>query len=156
MAPSASRDSWWVLIPQSDEGESTAQLDKVDFRLQFAPSTPEYTDLMQRKPIQYGPGLTLVYWKGPFASETQAKKEQSPKASPNPIASAASGVEKMYDFFGALDQSATWLRVGEFVIGGIVMAIALKSMFPSQVQAVTGAAKSTVKRTAEVAAVAAA
>jgi hypothetical protein len=44
-----------------------------------------------------------------------------------------------------LSQPNLWLRIGEFAVGAILIYVGLRSMFPSQVQAVTGPIKAAAK-----------
>lgn len=51
------------------------------------------------------------------------------------------GIAAVGDLAGRLTETNTWVRVGEFVVGGILLYIALRSMFPTQVGAVASVAK---------------
>lgn len=55
------------------------------------------------------------------------------------------------DFLTRLSDKNTWIRVGEFVVGAILIYVGLKAAFPSAVTAVT----SVPRKTAEVGALAA-
>lgn len=120
-------DTWWVLIPQQDKGKDPSFLESVDFRLQFKPGDKEYVLLRARRPIQWS-GMTLIYWKGPFATEADARKAQNPKPSPNPVSNTLSGLNAIGDFFGRLTESQTWVRVGEVVAGGLILYLGLKAI----------------------------
>jgi hypothetical protein len=66
------------------------------------------------------------------------------------------GIDAIGSFFNRLTEANTWIRVGEFVIGGIIVYVGLKAMFPSEVSAATGLAKGTAKHAADLGIVAAA
>lgn len=59
-----------------------------------------------------------------------------PKPS-NPL----TGLNAIGDFFQRLSQASTWIRVGEFAAGGILLYIGLKAFFPTAVNTATSAAK---------------
>jgi hypothetical protein len=59
--------------------------------------------------------------------------------------SLTSDIGAINNVLGALTQKNTWLRVGEFAVGAILLYVGLRSMFPSQVQAVTGPVKTAAK-----------
>src|SRR6185437_3601210 len=136
-----------------DKGKSTAFLDTVDFRIQVEPSDPNYHILQSGGTINWG-GQPLIKWKGPFATETEAKQAQNPKQqSPNPVSDAqnaltnsnANPLTDLNDLAHRLTEPHTWLRVGEFVIGGILVYIGIREAFPTQVAAVTAPVKSAAK-----------
>lgn len=45
------------------------------------------------------------------------------------------------DFLSRLDDANTWVRIGEFAIGAILIYVGVRSLFPNQVGAVTGTVK---------------
>jgi hypothetical protein len=77
-------DTWWVLIPQGDQGQPASYLQQVDFRISISPGDPNYKLLQERKPVSEF-GMTMAYWKGPFATEAEAKAAQNPTSSPTPV-----------------------------------------------------------------------
>ena len=123
-------DTWWVLIPPDAVSSPDSYKEQVDFRVNIGPGDPNYKLLQERKQINYG-GQPLVYWKGPFATEAQALAAQNPKPSPNPKQALShalqngplSGLAAIGDFFQRLSQGATWVRVGEVVLGLIFLAV---------------------------------
>jgi hypothetical protein len=137
--------TWWVLIPIEDKGKPASFLEKVDFRLQFGPGTKEYALLRARKPIQFGPGLQLIYWRGPYATEAEAKKVQNPQPSPENPVPALSGLNAIGDFFARLTEASTWIRVGEVVAGGLLLYVGVKALVTP---AGANVGKRTVKDTA--------
>jgi hypothetical protein len=84
-------NSWWVIIPQGDQSQSDSYKQQVDFRAQFQPGSAEYNALKANKPISYD-GMNWVYWKGPYATEAEAKAAQNPKPSPNAAQAAGRAV----------------------------------------------------------------
>lgn len=60
---------------------------------------------------------------------------------PNPVG----GLEGIGDFFARLTEANTWLRVGEFAVGGILLYIGLKGLFPNAVSTVTAPVKKAAK-----------
>lgn len=61
------------------------------------------------------------------------------------VSGLTSDVGAINNFLGALGQKNTWLRVGEFAVGAILLYVGLRSMFPSQVNAITGPVKTAAK-----------
>jgi hypothetical protein len=55
--------------------------------------------------------------------------------------SALQGINAVGSFTNKLGQRNTWLRVGEFLVGGMLVYVSAKAMFPGQVQAATAPAR---------------
>lgn len=125
-------DTWFVCIDPVDKGKSVAYLESVDFRIQVQPSDPNYKTLQSGGVINWN-GQNLIKWQGPFATEAQAQKAQNPKPSPeNPAAPVIQGVtnsvpglSQIGTFFSSLGQANTWIRVGEVLLGFILIAVGL-------------------------------
>lgn len=62
-----------------------------------------------------------------------------------PLESAGSGIGNTADFLTRLSDKNTWIRVGEFAVGGILIYVGLKAAFPSTVSAVTSVPKTAAK-----------
>jgi hypothetical protein len=75
-------NTWFVCIDPADKHLSPTALEQVDFRIQVQPSDPDYGTLQHGGVINWG-GQNLVKWKGPFATEAQAKTAQNPQPAPN-------------------------------------------------------------------------
>jgi hypothetical protein len=61
-----------------------------------------------------------------------------------------SGLAAIGDFFARLTQANTWIRVGEFVAGGLILYVGLKALVsPPGQQVATRTAKQTVRTIAE-------
>lgn len=126
-------DTWWVVIPQSDQGKPAKQLEYVDFRVQYPAGSAGDKAMRARRPYNDPTFQTVVYWKGPFATEAEAKKAQNPQQySPNPLkdpgqsgSSPFGGLAAIGDFFARLGQPNTWIRAGEVVLGLILIAVGL-------------------------------
>lgn len=91
---------------------------------------------------------------GPFDTEAQAEavikagkvNKPDPKSLGSQIVGGALTWERaLAKVLGALTQESTWLRVGEGAVGIVIIAVALKALFPSQVATATGVAKTAVK-----------
>ena len=63
------------------------------------------------------------------------------KAAVTPIADLSGTT----DFLTRLTEGNTWIRVGEFVAGLVLVYVGLKAMFPSTVSAVTAPVKTAAK-----------
>jgi hypothetical protein len=123
--------TWFVVIPETDAGRPASYLESVDFREQYQPGTPEYQAAVAGRPFSApGLGMTVVKWKGPFATEAQAQAAQNPKPSPegpgalvNAAADSVPGVASVGDFLHRLTEGSTWIRVGEVLLGLVLIAI---------------------------------
>ena len=73
------------------------------------------------------------------------------KGSASAAFSGLTGTGAIGDFFQRLTQPHTWVRVGEFVAGGILVYVGLKAFFPSVVNTATSTAKTYGKRAAKAA-----
>jgi hypothetical protein len=93
------------------------------------PTTP-FSVLVSQRP--FPKGLALID-KGPFA--TQAAAQAWANTFKNSIVPGATnvqnpltGIQSIGDFFGRLAEPATWVRVGEVVIGALALAIGMYMM----------------------------
>lgn len=59
--------------------------------------------------------------------------------------SGLTGLNAIGDFFQRLSQKQTWVRVGEFVAGGILIYVGVKAFFPSVVNSATAPVKKAAK-----------
>lgn len=127
-------NTWFVCIDPADKNVPVARKEQVDFRIQVQPSDPNYKILMSGGVINWN-GQPLIRWKGPFATEAQAKAAQNPQQqSPNPITDLTtaaqnsqtfSGLAAIGDFFSKLGQANTWIRVGEVLLGLALITIGI-------------------------------
>lgn len=127
-------NTWFVCIDPADKGQPVSRLEQVDFRIQVQPSDPNYRTLMSGGVINWN-GQSLIRWKGPFATEAQAKAAQNPRQqSPNPVTDLTtaakdsqtfSGLAAIGDFFSRLTQASTWIRVAEVLLGLALITVGL-------------------------------
>jgi len=141
--------AWFVMVPPSYEKASTAEKEHYDFRV-------EYTDPKTIAAVEAGKivstargyqdtgygGQDLVKWQGPFATEAQALAAQNPQQqSANPVNNAVNAAENsstvgnalsipasIGNFFAALGEANTWIRVAKVIIGGALVLIGLAHM----------------------------
>lgn len=62
------------------------------------------------------------------------------------IAAGLTGVNAIGSFFNRLTGKNLWLRAAEFGIGGMLLYVSVKAMFPSQVATVAAPIKKSAKR----------
>lgn len=132
-------NTWFVMIPPGYAGKSDAEKELVDFRVQYAAGSQAWDDANAGKilsPSESQMGQQLVKWKGPFATEAEAQAAQNPQQqSANPANDAVNAAENatgalgipasIGNFFGALGQSNTWIRVAKVLIGGVLLIVGL-------------------------------
>jgi hypothetical protein len=130
-------NTWFVMIPPSYASKSTAEKEQVDFRVQYTAGSQAWNDANAGKILsatESGEGQQLVKWQGPFATEAQALAAQNPQQqSLNPVNDATNAAENasgvlgipasIGNFFGALTQANTWIRVAKVIIGGMLVII---------------------------------
>lgn len=153
-------NTWFVMIPPSYQGKSDDEKRLVDFRVQYPYPSQAWTDANAGRVIhgsegeqgnpQLG-GLDLIKWKGPFATEDQAKAAQAPRQqSPNPVNDATNAAQNatggiggalasIGDFFSRLTNPHTWLRVAEVVVGAAFLIVGLNALLHNPVGKVAGA-----------------
>lgn len=100
----------------------------------------------QTNPL-YAAALKASGWAGPYASMTAAHNAINSGIAQKVKSNAGSltGVNAIGSFFNKIGQKATWLRVAEFGIGGMILYVSSKAMFPGAVNTVTAPAKKAVK-----------
>lgn len=113
MAPPA-KLTWFVCIDPSDKGKPVSRLEQVDFRIQVQPTDPNYMILMSGGVINWN-GQPLTRWKGPFATEAEAKAAQNPQQqSPNPVTDITTAAQNAnFNPLGWLGAIGHW--IGEAV-----------------------------------------
>lgn len=97
--------------------------------------TPFHVEVSQ-KPFPGPPRFQSLVDKGPFQTQAEAEKEaQAVKQhdnNPFPGAGAASGlfggIGALGDLAHRLTESSTWIRVGEFLAGAILLWVGLNAM----------------------------
>lgn len=159
---------WFVMIPPTAQSASDAQKRLVDFRV-------EYTDPKAIAAVEAGQiingsnygnggnpqiGEDLVKWKGPFATEDQAKAAQAPRQqSPNPASDAVNaaqnvttgpiaGLEAVAHIIGDIGKALTdgkmWRSVGWILLGIIVFGFGLLLWLRKPVEQAIGTAAKAV------------
>ncbi len=132
-------NTWFVMIPPGYASKSTAEKELVDFRVQYPAGSQAWNDANAGRVLsasESGYGQQLVKWKGPYATEAEALAAQNPQQqSPNPAndlgnaAQNSSGVlgipASVGNFFGALGNPNTWIRVSKVIIGGLLLVVGL-------------------------------
>jgi hypothetical protein len=66
----------------------------------------------------------LVWFSSDAAAQSFLQTEESPILSGEPQ-NAIPGLSQIGDFFGALTQSSTWIRVAKVAVGGLLLVIGL-------------------------------
>jgi hypothetical protein len=66
-------------------------------------------------------------------------------AQASPALESGPSLPSLEKFFSTLTQKNTWLRVGEFAFGAILVYVGVKEMFPGAVTAVTSPVKKAAK-----------
>lgn len=93
---------------------------------------------------------------GPFTTQQQAVQWQtgantagnSPGSAIGGIGSSianSTGIGAIGDLAHRLTESSTWIRVGEFIAGGLLLYVGAKAFFPTTVNNINTVAKGTVK-----------
>ncbi len=156
--------AWFVMIPPAYKNASDSEKELVDFRV-------EYTDPKAVAAVEAGQvingsnygnngnpqiGQDLIRWKGPFATEDQAKAAQAPRQqSANPLNDAVNAAQNATDFLGfarnvwaAVSSGKMWRSLAWIVLGVILMLIGISWWIgPSaERQSPLGAAGSVLRR----------
>jgi hypothetical protein len=138
-------NTWFVMIPPRYQSASDDEKRLVDFRVSYPANSQAWKDANAGKVIRGNEGLQgnpqitedLIKWKGPFATEAAAKAAQAPRQqSPNPVNDAVNAAEhatgnpldwlsNIGQFFSALTQANTWLRVAKVLLGGTLLVAGL-------------------------------
>jgi hypothetical protein len=139
-------NTWFVMIPPGYASKSDQEKELVDFRVQYPAGSQAWKDANAGRilsPDESGEGQQLVKWKGPFATEAEAKTAQNPRQqSPNPandLVNAAensttnplTGLAAVGQFFNNLGSAAWWLRIGEVVLGLVLVAVGVAKVVPA-------------------------
>jgi hypothetical protein len=134
--------AWFVMIPPAYRAKSDAEKRRVDLRVEF--TSPAAIAAVESGRVingtNYGGGANpqfsedLVKWKGPFATEAEAKTAQAPVEIPvNPaenIVNAAENADPLAGIAGSLEaffQAATdgklWRSLAWILLGILLMLI---------------------------------
>jgi len=137
-------NTWFVMIPPGYASKSDAEKELVDFRISYPAGSQGWKDANAGKIVQGAEGNTgnpqvseqLVKWKGPFATEAEAKTAQNPQQqSANPVYDAVNAAQNatgalsipasIGNFFAALGNANTWIRVAKVIVGGVLLIVGL-------------------------------
>jgi hypothetical protein len=132
--------AWFVMIPPNYRSKSDAEKERVDLRVEFTnpAAIAAVSAGMVINGTNYGSGANpqfsedLVKWKGPFATEAEAKTAQAPVQIPvNPaenIVNAAENADPLGGiagalgaFFKAVTDGKMWRSLGWLVLGILLM-----------------------------------
>lgn len=139
-------NTWFVMIPPGYASKSDAEKELVDFRVQYPAGSQAWNDANAGRILpasESGEGQQLVKWKGPYATEAEARTAQAPRQqSPNPVADATNAAENATGglggalasigaFLAKLGRASTWLRVAEVALGLVLMAVGVAKLVPA-------------------------
>lgn len=139
-------NTWFVMIPPGYADKSDQEKELVDFRVQYPAGSKAWKDANAGRilsPDESGFGQQLVKWKGPFATEAEAKTAQNPQQqSPNPandLVNAAenstsgpgAAIASVSKFLGKLGQASLWLRIAEVALGLVLVAVGVAKIVPA-------------------------
>lgn len=155
--------TWFVMIPPEYAGKPPAEKELVDLVIQYQAGSQAWKDANAGRIVQGAEGNTgnpqvseqLVRWKGPYATQDQAKKAQNAKQqSPNPFndlanaaenSSALGAIGQLGNFFSDLTQRNTWLRIFKILAGFGLVLIGIVHLSAKTVSGTAvGAAKAAV------------
>lgn len=135
--------TWWVVVPTVDKNSSVSSKEQVDFRVQYPAGSAGDKAMRARQPYNDPEfGQWVAYWKGPYATEAQAKTAQAPAGSPeNPVSGAVkasgdnpsgttplSGIDAIGHFFSNLSQRGFWIRIAKVGIGIVMIVVGLSKL----------------------------
>lgn len=157
-------NTWFVMIPPTYQSKSDAEKELVDFRISYPAGSQAWNDANAGRIVQGAEGNTgnpqvseqLVKWKGPFATEDQAKTAQAPKQqSPNPVNDAVNAAENSSNGVGAFlmfpEKVLAWIsnrgnivRIVKVTAGGAMILVGL-NMLATKESSLVGAAETVAK-----------
>jgi hypothetical protein len=90
---------------------------------------------------------------GPFTTQAQAQAQadtlnasgRAASVAASPGAVLGNPLNAIGDLAHRLTESQTWIRVGEFIAGGLLLYVGAKAFFPTTVNTLVSTAKGTVK-----------
>jgi preprotein translocase subunit SecF len=138
MAPNATMTGQWFVVPQVPAGNALA----VHYAVKEA--TPDSAAYQQWQAAGYVETVTQAQAQAVAAKLNKDVAKQTAVPGLDNL-HPLTGIDAVGDFFSRLTEPNTWLRIGEFAIGGILLYVALKAMFPGAVSSVTGPVKTAAK-----------
>lgn len=132
------------MIPPGYASKSTAEKELVDFVIQYQAGSQAWALADAGKIVQGAIGDTgnpqvdeqLVKWKGPYATQADAKAAANPRQqNPNPLNDAGNAIENssdnplaaVGDIIRFLTQKNIWLRGAEITAGLMLVYLGLRS-----------------------------
>jgi hypothetical protein len=129
--------TWFVMIPPAYQNKSDEEKRLVDFRVEY--TDPNAIRAVEAHQVINGSnfgnggnpqiGEDLIYWKGPFRTEAQAKAAQAPRQqSPNPVNDAVNAAGNSKTLTGWTHNIEQWLIRGfEMLLGlGLIIVAVAK------------------------------
>lgn len=133
-------NTWFVMIPPGYADKSDSEKELVDLVVQIPYPSQDWTDANSGKIVGGKTGFfgqfflgegdqQLVKWKGPYATEQQARTAAASRQfSANPINDATNAAENatgglgagladIGKFFHLLTEGSTWIRIAEAMLG---------------------------------------
>jgi hypothetical protein len=133
MAPSPAALGAWFIVPDVPTDNAHLGLD------------PALTDTIRHATgAQYNAYRAEGLQPYPTRAAAAGAKTAVDKAGQAGTIPGLSGIDAVGDFFSRLTEVNTWIRVGEFAVGGLLLYIGLKGLFPTAVGSVTSGAKKAV------------
>lgn len=136
-------NTWFVMIPPSYASKTTQEKELVDFVVSFPAGSQAWNDANAGRVLSAaesntgsaGVGEQLVKWQGPFATQAEAHTAANPQQqSANPVNDAVNAAQNssglsipasIGNFFAALGEANTWIRVAKVIVGGVLLIVGL-------------------------------
>jgi hypothetical protein len=134
--------AWFVMIPPAYRAKPDAEKERVDLRVEFTSpaAIAAVTAGMVINGTNYGSGANpqfsedLVKWKGPFATEAEAKTAQAPVQIPvNPAENIGNAIQNadplagiagsLTAFFQAVTDGKLWRSLAWILLGILLMLV---------------------------------
>ena len=144
MAASAGHgnNSWWIVHYTTSSVASRFTNPSQPQTIIVQAPTKQAADTAAHAKI--GGAAIISATEGPYATQADAQGTLGKETQKITNAEQAGSIT-LPGFLGILTEGNVWKRVGEFGIGGVILYVALRAMFPSEVQAATGAVKGAAK-----------
>jgi hypothetical protein len=132
---------WYVRYAKSATGVAGLHFGQIGpFDTPFQPSNEAEELAMDADPLMYKHFATeaaATAWINSAAGKGEAEVGSGPAGAVQDVTENS--------FLGRLTEGSTWMRVGEFAVGAILLYIGVKSMFPAVAATATAPVKAVVK-----------